>query len=162
MKNNRLVSISFSTIDPGLPRVGNIQLLEMDIELFNEMSRTAFITSTIGAADAFWRQMKQGCLPNRLLAPKVELKPDALQAAHMAATEARDKLLADKYSLAAQVLAAEVNRLNAVLESRIKRDGERESEYLKMTKRLCKHEGHLPIYDKDKNAWCELCGTELE
>ena len=25
-------------------------------------------------------------------------------------------------------------------------------------KRLCKYEGHVPIYDSDGGAWCELCG----
>jgi len=68
---NKTVSVSFSTIDPGLPRVGNVQLLEMDVELFNEMSRQDFINHTVEAAGEFWSQMKRGMLPNRQLAPKM-------------------------------------------------------------------------------------------
>lgn len=36
-----------------------------------------------------------------------------------------------------------------------------EDQLLTTQKRLCKHEGHLPISDSDNIDWCELCGERL-
>jgi len=38
---------------------------------------------------------------------------------------------------------------------------ELEDEILRLSKRLCKHEGHLPITDSTGRTTCELCHSDL-
>ena len=71
--DKKMVSVAFSTIDPGQRKVGNVQLLEIDVQLFDSMSRQAFMDNTIKAAGEFWDQMKGGQLPGQMLAPKTVL-----------------------------------------------------------------------------------------
>lgn len=57
------VSVSLHTIDEGkLPIAGNVELLEIDIELFNSMSKQAFKKHVLKTADRFWAQMERGRL----------------------------------------------------------------------------------------------------
>jgi len=48
------------TIDEGLPLAGNMELVEIDIDLFNDMSREKFMDQAYDAANRFWLQMQKG------------------------------------------------------------------------------------------------------
>lgn len=48
-----------------------------------------------------------------------------------------------------------------MLGERAERIAELRQELVEAYKELCKYKGHLPIYDNEGRAWCELCESEI-
>ena len=76
----KTVEISMHTIDDEeLPLARNIQLLEIDIDLFNGLSKQEFIDHAIQTAEKFWKQMANGRLKKNMVFKHSIIKPDHLK-----------------------------------------------------------------------------------
>lgn len=54
------VQISMHTFDKDLPLVGNAEYLEIDIDLFDGMSKQRFKEHVLETVERFWSQMQKG------------------------------------------------------------------------------------------------------